>query len=94
MTHPLIIGELVCCDLGRPEHNAVLEYISSLAHAEGMSHEQLLPWIRERKLYCQDVRYIDMHLLAAAHLGHARALWTFDKKLLQMANRMGVAYRP
>ena len=94
MTHPLIIGELTCGDYGRPEHDHLLQIVAETDHAAGMTHSDLLHWIKARKLYCHGVGYIDMHLLAAAHLGHARALWTMDGKLQRIAQELGVAFQP
>jgi len=51
-------------------------------------------FIEHQQLHSRGVGCSDFHLLAATNLGQAQPLWTADKRLKQLAEKMGVAYRP
>ena len=56
----------------------------------GLDHEEVMQFIEHYGLMGKGLGYIDMHLLAAARLTGV-ALWTLDKRLNEVALKLGVA---
>ena len=50
-----------------------------------------MTFIERLKLHGRGVGYVDAHLLASARLS-GDALWTRDKRLLTVAEELGLAY--
>ncbi len=89
--HEFVIGELACGNIGnRKEILSLLKAIPSLDSAQ---NKEVLEFIDFHKLSGQGLGLIDIYLLAACKLGHAK-LWTLDKKLQASATKLKVAYAP
>ncbi len=87
--HPFIVGELACGNLrNRSEILSLLKALPMAVHAE---HEEVIQFIEIHRLMGKGLGYIDMHLLASAILTKV-SLWTLDKKLNEVASKMGIAY--
>ncbi len=88
--HPMIIAEIA---LGSIKQRAfILEELCALPHVETTSHSEVMAMIEWMKLYGTGVGYVDAHLLASARQLPTGKLWTRDKRLLEQAKRLGVAY--
>jgi predicted nucleic acid-binding protein len=86
--HPFIVGELACGNLrNRPEIIALLQRLPGAIRAE---HEEVMQFIEHYDLMGKGLGYIDMHLLASAILTGV-PLWTFDKRLNEVAKKLGLA---
>ena len=86
--HPFIIGELACGNLkNRAE---ILSLLRCLPMAKQVEHEEVLQFIESNRLMGKGVGYVDAHLLASAVLT-AIPFWTLDKKLRQVALKLGVS---
>jgi predicted nucleic acid-binding protein len=86
--HPFIIGELACGNLkNRSEILALLQTLPTSILAE---HEDVLHFIENNRLKGKGLGYIDVHLLVSALLTGIH-LWTLDKKLNEMAAKLGIA---
>jgi hypothetical protein len=57
------------------------------------SDGEVLHFIERRQLMGRGVGYSDMHLLAASVI-HIANIWTRDKRLLAIAEELGLAYLP
>ena len=89
MSHPFVVGELACGNLkNRDEILALLESLPSVPIAE---HDEILTFIKNKKLMGKGLGYIDIHLLASALLANV-PVWTLDKQLKEMARRLNVNY--
>jgi len=89
--HPFIVGELACGNLkNRTEILSLLEALSMAAAAE---HEEVLAFIESHSLMGKGLGYVDVHILASAALSRL-PIWTLDKKLAQVADMLGLNYRP
>jgi len=89
--HPFIVGELACGNLkNRTEILSLLEALPMVAAAE---HEEVLAFIESGNLMGKGLGYVDVHLLASVALSRL-PIWTFDKKLEQVADMLGLNYRP
>lgn len=88
MCHPLIIGELACGNL--KNRSKILSLLCALPSVIVAEHDEVMDLIENRSLMGKGLGYIDMHLLASALLSKV-TLWTFDKKLNQVAAPLGLA---
>jgi predicted nucleic acid-binding protein len=88
VAHPFVIGELA---LGHLRKRAeVLSLLRALPRAPQASHEEVLAFVEMHRLPGSGVGWIDAHLLASAKLSGGR-LWTRDRALVSMAERLGLA---
>ncbi len=89
LAHPMVIGELAMGNLHR--RGEVLGALRTLAGAVVASHDEVMNFIEREQLHGQGVGYVDAHLLASARLTHGARLWTLDRRLGDLAARVGVA---
>jgi predicted nucleic acid-binding protein len=87
-THPFVIGELACGSLRRREE--VLRLLAALPRTRVATHEEAMALIDAHALGGAGVGWVDVHLLAASRLSRVR-LWTRDRRLQAVADRLGVA---
>lgn len=92
LTHPLVIGELACGNLGR--RHEVLRLFSHLPRVRGANDAEVLEFIERRRLMGRGIGIVDVHLLAAVTLSGSARLWTRDARLAAVAVVLGVGYRP
>jgi predicted nucleic acid-binding protein len=86
--HPFVVGELACGNFSN--RDATLELLQQLRSVTVADHEEVLSFIRARKLYGRGIGYVDAHLLAAAAIERCH-LWTRDKRLSALASTLGIA---
>jgi predicted nucleic acid-binding protein len=91
LAHPFVIGELALGNLRQRE--LVLTSLQDLPRAGVATDHEVLCFISRHALFGLGIGYVDAHLLAAVRLTTAAALWTRDKRLLGVAERLGVAAR-
>jgi predicted nucleic acid-binding protein len=89
LAHPFVIGELALGNLR--QRQSVLTYLHDLPQAAVASQEEILHFIDRHALFGAGIGYVDAHLLAAVTLTAGAALWTRDKRLLDVANRLALA---
>jgi predicted nucleic acid-binding protein len=92
LAHPFVIGELALGELRQRE--LVLETMRNLPQSGAATDEEVLHFIGRHRLFGSGIGYVDAHLLAAVLLSSASALWTRDKRLLGVADRLGLAAVP
>jgi predicted nucleic acid-binding protein len=85
--HPLVIGELACGSLIRRAE--ILGLLGALPQATQAPHAEIVGFIDGHCLHGQGLGLIEMHLLWAA-ASQTHVLWTRDRRLRQMAQRLGV----
>lgn len=86
--HPFIVGELACGNLqNRSEIISLLQRLPGAIRAE---HEEVMQFIENYGLMGKGLGYLDMHLLASARLTGV-PLWTLDKRLNEIAIKLGLA---
>ncbi len=88
LAHPFVIGELALGSLR--QRDVVLGALRGLPQAVSANDEEVSEFIEQHALYGLGIGYVDVHLLAAARLSESR-LWTRDKRLRDVAQRLGVA---
>ena len=85
--HPMIIGELACGNL--KNRQPLLTLWNSLQMLTEASHEEALYFIENHGLMGRGIGYIDAHLLASLALTVDVRIWTRDKRLADVASRLG-----
>jgi hypothetical protein len=89
LTHPFVIGEIALGNLRQRE--LVLGMLSRLPAAVVATDAEVLRFIDRRALFGRGVGYVDVHLLASVRLTAGSQLWTFDKRLNDVAVQLGLA---
>jgi predicted nucleic acid-binding protein len=89
LVHPFVVGELALGHL-KPR-TRILRDLSDLPQSVVASHQEVLHFVAEYRLFGRGIGYIDAHLLAATRLTEGATLWTRDKRLLSVARRLRLA---
>jgi predicted nucleic acid-binding protein len=92
LTHPMVILEIAC---GTPPSPRIqtLSYISLLQPCNQASLSEVMEFVEIEKLYGLGCGLVDLALLASTLISPGTKLWTLDKRLAELAERFGVAYR-
>ncbi len=88
--HPFIIGELASGNI--KNRIQILSLLHDLPQSVFVNHEEILLFIENHKLMGKSLGYIDVCLLASAILTDL-SLWTYDKKLNEIASLMHINYK-
>jgi predicted nucleic acid-binding protein len=88
--HPFIIGELACGNL--KNRKEILSLLEALPAATTADHKEVLYFIEQHQLMGIGLGYVDVHLLASAHLSTI-LFWTRDKKLREAAVKLNASYK-
>jgi predicted nucleic acid-binding protein len=89
LMHPFVMGELALGYLNPREHT--LAELRKLVPARVARDSEVRSLIESGKLYGTGIGYVDAHLLASVRLTPGSSLWTRDKRLHEVAKRLGVA---
>jgi predicted nucleic acid-binding protein len=87
--HPFVVGELACGNL--KNRDEILTYLKSLPMTILAEDEEVLRFIENNRLMGKGLGYIDVHLIASAVLTNV-LVWTFDKTLDELTNKIGINY--
>lgn len=88
LAHPFVIGEIALGNLRQRE--VVLRALLRLPSATVATDAEILHFVEARRLFGRGIGYVDAHLLAAASLTAGARLWTFDKRLHELAKGCGL----
>ncbi len=91
LVHPFVIGELATGNL-RPRA-AVLEDLQHLRRSVVADDEEVLRFVEQERLFGLGLGYLGAHLLASVRLTPETALWTRDRRLWAVAERLSLAAR-
>ena len=89
LVHPFVIGELALGYLEPRDH--VLAQFEDMPFATTAKETDVLHLIENEKLFGTGIGYVDAHLLASVRLTPGSSLWTRDKRLQDVARRLGLA---
>jgi predicted nucleic acid-binding protein len=89
LSHPFVLGELALGNLR--QRDIVLDAVLNLPQASVATDVEILHFIGNHRLFGCGIGYVDVHLLAAVRLATGAALWTHDKRLQGVAERLGLA---
>jgi predicted nucleic acid-binding protein len=89
LMHPFIAGEIALGSL--PRRAEILSSLAKLPKAVVADTAEVLFFIERNKIFGAGVGYVDAHLLVAATLTPDVRLWTRDKKLRTVAERLAIS---
>ena len=87
VVHPFVVGELVLGGLSAREE----ALFARLPAARVVPHDEVLAFVRRRRLARRGIGWVDAHLLASA-LASGAALWSVDIPLSAVATDLGVGF--
>ncbi len=82
VTHPLVLGELSLGNISK--RNTILGLVRNLPMTKEATHEEVLSFIEENKVWSRGIGYSDTHILCSS-LIESIPLWTLDKRLEKAA---------
>ena len=88
LAHPFVIGEMVLRGLSAREE----ALFGRLPSAVLVRHEEVLEFVRRRRLMRRGIGWVDAHLLASALVSSAM-LWSTDTDLSAVAADLNVDFR-
>jgi predicted nucleic acid-binding protein len=89
LLHPYVLGEISLGNL--PNRADLLFRLSEMPRAVVATEEEVARMIENLELYGTGIGYVDAHLLATSILIENAKLWTRDKRLLSVAQQLGIA---
>lgn len=92
LSHPLILTELACGTPPAPR-SRTLGDIATLPQARQATLDEVRSFIEREQLYGLGCGVVDLALLASTLLTPGSRLWSLDRRLAQLAERFGVAFR-
>lgn len=88
--HPFVIGELALGSLR--DRTTVLTLLERMPSAPIAEPDDVIHLITEQALHGLGIGYVDAHLLASAKLMPGSRIWTRDKRLAAVSERLGLSY--
>jgi predicted nucleic acid-binding protein len=89
LAHPFVIGELALGNLR--QRQLIAGSLADLPRTIVASNQEVLHFIGRHGLFESGIGYVDTHLLAAVQLTPDTTLWTRDKHLHHVAERLELA---
>lgn len=92
LTHPMVITELACGTPPAPRLQTLRD-IGMLQYVRQATLEEVRELIERAGLYGQGCGLVDMALLASTLMTPGTVLWTNDRRLKVLAEKLGIAFR-
>ena len=93
LSHPLVVTELACGTPSVPRARTLSD-LASLPQARQATLDEVRSFIEREKLYGLGCGVVDLALLASTLLTPGSRLWSLDRRLLELAQRFDLAFRP
>ena len=90
--HPFVFGEIACGSI--KDRKRVLGFLRKLPIVQLATDSEVLQFIDRYSLMGKGIGYIDVHLLASAAITAGTRLWSADRHLAGVAERLDLAYHP
>ena len=87
--HPFIIGELACGNLRNRKE--IISSLEALPQSFQVEHDEVMLFIEKNKIMGKGLGYIDMTLLASSLVTNI-PIWTLDKRLNSIAQKLDVSF--
>lgn len=91
LAHPWVTGEVALGNLSR--RNEVIGLLRGLPQATVADNDEVVRLIERDVLYGAGIGYVDAQLLAATRLTPDTALWTKDKRLAAVTERLALGFQ-
>lgn len=88
--HPFVTGEIALGSL--KERTVIIRRLDQLEQLPIARADEVAALIEAERLYGCGIGYVDAHLLASVRLISGTSIWTRDKRLHSIAQRMGCAW--
>ena len=89
LLHPFVVGELAMSNMKR--RDLILKALRKLPEALVAREEEVLQFVGARRLFGLGIGYIDAHLLTSVQLTPGISLWTRDRRMFEVASKLGLA---
>lgn len=90
LIHPWVLGELAC---GTPPSRVqTLADLATLQSGKVATVDEVMAFAESERLYGHGCGLVDLGLLASALITPGARLWTLDRRLAGLAERLGVAH--
>ena len=93
LMHPLVLLELACGTPPAPR-SRTLGLLQQLRQSAAPTPDETLALIERKRLFDTGCGAVDISLVASTLLTPGARLWTHDRPLQALAERLGVAFRP
>lgn len=90
--HPFVAGELAAGSL-HVRHRMIL-MLRNLPQLQPVNDSEFYAFLEQHEVNGRGMGFIDIHLLAAASSAGNVRVWTKDRRMLEQAVRLGLAYHP
>ena len=90
LMHEMVLGELACGSLQQCVDR--LAILGNLPRIDVATHPEVLAFVEAMQLFGCGIGNVENHLLASVHLKPDTQLWSRDRRLVDAAQRLGVAY--
>jgi predicted nucleic acid-binding protein len=90
LSHPFITGEIALGSLR--QRSVIIEALEALPVISVAEHGEVMHVIGTAGIAGTGIGYVDAHLIASVQLQPGSALWTRDKRLVEVATRLGLAH--
>ncbi|MGA3264786.1 MAG: PIN domain-containing protein [Terracidiphilus sp.] len=87
--HPFIVAELALGSLG--QRTVKLKALDDLPAVQVARIEEVRMMIEAHSLHSRGIGLIDAHLIASCLIHPSTLLWTYDKRLSDVAEALGIA---
>lgn len=87
--HAHVRGELLMGSL--KQRSNVSRLLGNLPQAKLATHDEVYAFVETEHLYSRGIGFTDAHILASARLGPDIRLWSLDKRLSAIAERLNLA---
>jgi hypothetical protein len=85
--HPAVVAEVALGSLAN--RAGVISLLSNLPQAVPATHDEVMTFVEDHRLFGLGIGYVDAHLLAATALSANTSLWTRDKRLRDASRSLG-----
>jgi predicted nucleic acid-binding protein len=89
LMHPFVMGEIALGNL--PRRAEALSNLNKLPKAVTADSTEVLHFIERNEIFGTGIGYVDAHLLVATTLTADVRLWTRDKRLRTVAERLAIS---
>lgn len=90
--HPFVVAELALGSL--KNRKKTLYYLDSLPQVRVAHVDEVRQMIEKRSLYSEGIGLIDAHLIASCLIDPQTKLWTRDKRLERIAEKLKIRVSP
>jgi len=92
LVHPMVVGELACGT--PPRRDQLFSDLEVIQRSHQATVREVVRFIERERLFGRGCGLVDLTLLASTLMTPGAVLWTLDQRLADLAEPLGVLYRP